>query len=106
MIEEMTWDTFAERYCETQQETPSGLARRLREQIDVYRPDGFFLAEAQLLDSSWLGTVVILPYGPRNTFNAVPNRPFSPRGLASDTSVAIGYITADEVPEHPLIQET
>ncbi len=98
-IDKMTWPDFAARYSKTQDETPEGLAKRLTAQIQTYVPDGFFLAEAQLLDSSWFGTVVILPFGPRNTFKTVPEHPFSPRGLASDTSVAIGWIDVKDVPK-------
>jgi hypothetical protein len=94
----MTWKQFAERYCDTQEQTPEGLAKILRGQIARWDNKGFFLAEAQLMDSSWLGQVVILPYGPQNTFKDIPEHPFSPRGLASDTSVAIGYIETDDVP--------
>lgn len=94
----MTWTSFSDRYCKTQKQTPEGLAEILRKQLDIYHPDGFFLAEAQLLDSSWLGQVVILPYGPDNTFKTIPDFPFSPRGLASDTSVAIGHVLAEDLP--------
>jgi hypothetical protein len=95
----MTWRQFAARYCDTQQSTVEQLRLRLREQVDRYTPDGFFLAEAQLFDSSWFGQVVSLPFGPRNTFKEVPDFPFTPRGLASDTSEAIGWIPAEEVPQ-------
>lgn len=95
-IDKMTWADFSARYCKSQEETPEGLSARLAKQIEVYEPDGFFIAEAQL---SWFGTVVILPFGPRNTFKTVPEYPFSPRGSASDTSVAIGWIDAKDVPK-------
>jgi hypothetical protein len=97
--DKMTWPNFAARYCKTQDETPEGLADRLAAQAVAYEPDGFFIAEAQLLDSSWFGQVVILPFGPRNTFKTVPDHPFSPRGLASDTSVAIGWVDVKDVPQ-------
>lgn len=94
----MTWYDFSSRYCKTQLQTPEVLARRLRKQIDQYEPEGFFLGEAQLFDSSWFGQVVILPFGPNNTFKKPPTKPFSPRGLASDTSMSIGYIERKDVP--------
>lgn len=97
-IDKMTWADFSARYCKSQDETPERLAARLRMHLHKYEPDGFFLAEAQLFDSSWFGTVVILPFGSQNTFKTVPDHPFSPRGLASDTSMAIGYIDAKDVP--------
>lgn len=93
------WKTFSERYCRTQQQTQNGLAEVLRKQIERFAPVGFFIAEAQDFGSSWFGTVVILPYGPNNTFKEIPTKPFTPRGLASDTSVAIMSILAGEVPE-------
>ena len=95
----MTWTEFAGRFCETQEQTPDGLAEVLRSQKVRFEPGGFFLAEVQLIGSSRLGSVVILPYGPRNTFKTIPDFPFSPRGLASDTSVAIGYIESGDVPQ-------
>ena len=97
-IDKMTWADFSARYCRTQAMDPESLAIRLSGQIPQYEPDGFFLAEAQLFDSSYFGQVVILPFGPQNTFKTVPDHPFSPRGLASDTSTAIGYIDAKDVP--------
>ena len=94
----MTWEEFATRYCETQEQTPEGLAELLCEKIKMFSPRGFFLGEAQIFGSSWFGQVVILPYGGKeNTFKEVPDHPFTPRGLASDTSVAIGYIDAADV---------
>lgn len=95
---ETNWKLFSERYCKTQEQTPEGLAEVMRGQVERYQPEGFILAEAQLMDSSYFGTVVILPFGPNNTHKHVPKRPFSPRGLASDTSVAIQHIPASEVP--------
>jgi hypothetical protein len=98
-VQKMTWDDFAARYCKTQVSTPEELAAVLREQLKRFGPRGFFLAEAQLMDSSYAGTVVILPFGgPENTYKEIPSRPFSPRGLASDTSVVIGYVDAGDVP--------
>lgn len=94
----VTWETFATRYCKTQMQTPEGLAEALRIQINQYNPEGFFMVEAQLFGSFYFGQVVILPYGPNNPFKTIPDHPFSPRGLESDTSVVIQHITADEVP--------
>lgn len=94
----MTWVEFATRYCETQESTPEQLAAQLRRQIGNLDPDGFFLAECQVMDSSRYHSVVILPYGAKCTFHGVPDKPFSPRGLASDMSVAIGWIPARLVP--------
>lgn len=94
----MNWEDFADRYCKTQEQVPEGLAEILRDQIARYSPDGFFMAECKMLGSSFCGQVVVLPFGPRNTFKSIPDHPFSPRGLASDMSVAIGSIKVEEVP--------
>lgn len=93
----MTWTEFSGLYCKTQACEPDELADKLTQQKEKYAPQGFFIAEAQLFDSTWFGQHVILPYGPNNTFRAVPTTPFSPRGLASDTSVAVGFIAAGDV---------
>lgn len=90
---EVTLTEFVDRYCKTQAQTPEGLITVLHGLSKKHNPDGFFLAEVQQLDSSRLGSVVILPYGPDNTFKGVPHDVyFSPRGLASDMSVAIMHI--------------
>lgn len=99
MVERYSFSQLALRYCERQDSTPQQLLERLSEQRAGMVPDGWFLAEAQLLDSSWMGSLVILPYGPNNTFKAVPDTPFSPRGLASDTSVAVAYMEVADLPE-------
>lgn len=93
-----TWEEFSSRYCETQDSTPEILLGTLRAQIAQYNPTGFFMGEAQLMDSSWYRQVVILPFGPRNTYKEPPESTFTPRGLASDTSVVIGWIPAEAVP--------
>lgn len=87
-----SFDELAKEYCERQQSTPTELRSILQSQIDRFNPDGWFLAECQVLDSSLLGSYVILPYGPNNTFRNVPDHPFSPRGLASDMSVAVAFL--------------
>ena len=98
-MKRMNWSEFATRYCETQEATPEGLVETLRDRVARFTPEGFFLAECQMMDSSRLGDTIILPFGPNNTFKSVPETPFSPRGLASDTSSAIGYIAAQDVPQ-------
>ncbi len=97
MIEQMPFSVFAEKYCERQQSTPEKLLDILRSQLAQYQCDGWFMGEAALMDSSWFGSRVIVPYGPNNTFKTIPDHPFSPRGLASDTSVVIGFLPADEI---------
>ncbi len=73
-------------YCESQQATPIEVCEILDRQVELYKPTGFMLLRCIDLSSSRLGTRVILPYGPNNTFKEPPDRPISPRGLASDMS--------------------
>jgi hypothetical protein len=60
--------------------------------------DGWMLLECQVMDGSRLGSLTILPYGPNNTFARVPDHPISPRGLASDMSVVVGVLPAENLP--------
>lgn len=73
-------------YCETQEAEPMDVMLKLQLQRETYRPTGFMLLRCVMLDSSYLGTRVIVPYGPNNTFKEPPDHPISPRGLASDMS--------------------
>ena len=96
----MTWADFSARYCKTQEQTPEGLLAMLRAQKERYQPLGFFLAECGMMDSSRFMSVVILPYGPNNTFKEAPpaDKYFSPRGLASDQSCNIGILPIESLP--------
>jgi hypothetical protein len=85
------------RYCGRQDNEPAALMSILRKQRENYRCEGWFLAENQMLGTAGFGTYVILPYGPNNTFQTVPHQPFSPRGLASDMSVAVAYALATDM---------
>jgi len=90
----MTFDEMAKLYCEKQESTPKELKQALQFQKQHYNPNGWMLLEAQDMSSSWLGQLVILPYGPNNTFKEPPAHPISPGGLASDMSVIIGVMPA------------
>lgn len=92
MIKELSFEEFAARYCERQEQTPEGLSAILAEQKRAYDPDGWMLLECQLMDSSRFGEYVILPFGPYNTFKEIPRHPISPRGLASDMSVVVAVM--------------
>lgn len=96
--ERYTYEQLARRYCDRQESTPAELLGTLQAQKERYQPDGFLLAEAQLMDSSYFGSLVIFPYGPNNTFKTIPTTPFSPRGLASDTSVVVAYMPVEDLP--------
>jgi hypothetical protein len=94
----MTFDEMAALYCERQESSPAGLLAILQNQKTTYRPDGWMLLECQVMDGSRLGSLTILPYGPNNTFARVPDHPISPRGLASDMSVVVGVLPAENLP--------
>jgi hypothetical protein len=96
---ELTFKDFAERYCERQQQTPEGLLKILQDQRRRFDCDGWLLAECQVMDSSFMGSLTILPFGPANSFKTIPDHPFSPRGLASDTSVVVAVLLATHLPE-------
>jgi hypothetical protein len=91
----LTYAEFAARYCELQEQTPDGLKAILQGQRDKYKPEGWFMLECQMLDSSRIGQLTILPYGPNNTFKTVPTHPVSPRGLASDMSTVCAVLPAN-----------
>ena len=98
-MKQMTWTEFSTLYCERQEQTPAGLRNVLAAQIVRFQPTGWMLLEAHDMSSSWLGSLVILPYGPNNTYKEPPTHPISPRGLASDMSVVIGLLPAEELPK-------
>ena len=88
----LTFPDFAKKYCSRQDCTVQNLENVLRLQKQQYNPDGWMMLECQVMDSSLFGSLVILPYGPRNSWKQVPQIPVSPRGLASDTSVVIAIL--------------
>jgi hypothetical protein len=55
------------------------------------------LLECVDLSSSRLGSYVILPYGPRNTYKEPPTKPISPRGLASDMSIVVAILKSEDL---------
>lgn len=93
----LTLDELVTAYCERQECEPEELKIRLEQQRNSYQPNGWILLECQVMDSSKLGTLTILPYGRNNTLKEVPEHPISPRGLASDTSVVIGVMPASSL---------
>ncbi len=93
---QVSWNEFAARYVERQVSTVDELRGKLEIQMGMYKPLGFFIAQCQMLGSSRLGSMVVLPYGPNNTFKTVPDFAFSPRGLASDMSTAEFFVTIED----------
>lgn len=96
-IETITFNELATRYCERQDSTPEQLLEVLRGQKQRYNPDGWFMLQCEMMDSSRMGELTILPYGPNNTFKTIPNHPVSPRGLASDMSCVVATMDASEI---------
>ena len=99
-MEKLTFVALARRWCDQVDIDPPGLLQTLKDQKVKWTPKGWFLAECQMLDSSQMGRLNLLPYGgPDNTFKEVPTRPFSPKGLASDMSVAVGFLLVEDLPD-------
>lgn len=94
----LTFDQFAAKYCERQEQTPEGLRAVLAAQKARYQPEGWFMLECEMMGSSWLGSLTILPYGPNNTWKTPPDHPVTPRGLASDMSCVCALLPASEIP--------
>jgi len=92
-----TFEEFAKLYCERQVQTPDGLREVLTAQKAKFNPAGWMLLECQMLDSSRMASLTILPYGPNNTYKEIPSHPISPRGLASDMSVVIMNLNGDSL---------
>jgi hypothetical protein len=88
---------FAAKYCERQEQTPEGLGDVLREQKARFAPVGWFMLECVQFDSSRLGSLVILPWGPNNTYKSPPEGAVSPRGLASDMSTVCAVLYAEDL---------
>lgn len=97
-MDNLTFDEFARRYCERQECEPDALKATLNAQKLRYAPTGWMLLECQVMDSSRMGSLVILPYGPSNTWKEPPTRPISPRGLASDMSTVAAILLAKDLP--------
>ena len=96
----LTFDQLASQYCERQLQTPGGLRETLKSKITQFQPTAFVLLECKMMDSSMLGSLTILPVGPNNTHKSVEqaaSHPISPRGLASDMSVVVGWVAAEEI---------
>ena len=98
MATRTTFTAMAIRYCNRQDSTPAALLAVLKDQRARFNPAGWFLAECQDMSSSHMGALVILPYGPENTFKQVPEHVFSPRGLASDMSTAVEFLAVEDLP--------
>lgn len=98
-MKRMTFDELAALYCARQEQTPHGLRLIFEAQRDQYQPDGWMLLECTMLDSSRLGSLTILPFGPNNTHKKClgEGEVMSPRGLASDMSVCIGWLDAGDL---------
>lgn len=99
MIEQLTFQEFARRYCERQDSTPESLRETLLAQKERFKPDGWILIQCVVLDSSRLGDFVILPYGGDATLKEIPpkDKLFSPRGLCSDLSKTVAFVSSADL---------
>ncbi len=77
------------RFCKRQDATLEQVYRHLDNILRRHDVVGWVLLQCVLLDSSRLGELVIMPYGPGCTLDVVPHKPISPRGLASDMSIVV-----------------
>lgn len=93
----LNFHDLAYAYCDRQVNTPHELLQTLNAQRIKYQPEGFLLLECHQLDSSYCGSLTIVPYGPNNSLKEIPAHPISPRGLASDMSVVIGVLPAERL---------
>lgn len=96
-IQPVTFAEAAEVYCARQMTTAAALRGTLALQKAKFNCDGWMLLECHMMDSSWLGSLTLMPFGPNNTYKAPVTHPLSPRGLASDTSLCIAVIPATEI---------
>lgn len=94
----LSFQEFAQKYCERQQSTPAQLWLTFNAQKATYKPTGWMLLENHMLGSRRCGDLTILPYGPNNSFKAIPDHPVSPRGLASDMSVVVAIMPVENHP--------
>lgn len=77
------------------EESPADLYPHLARHVEMLDPAGWFVGECQVLDSSSLGSTTVLPYGGRAAYQEPPVGVYSPRGLASDTSVVKGVLSRE-----------
>lgn len=99
-----TWTEFITRYQKDlgkradREADEQGLITGMLAAIERYKPVGFILLECQMLDSSSLGQLTVLPYGPNNTLKAIPDGPMSPKGMASDMAIVVSSLDVCDVP--------
>ena len=94
----MNFEHFARTYCERAENTPEDLLLTLQYQKTKFTPTGWVMLECLVMDTSCCGKYTIVPYGPQNTWKTIPDGYVSPRGLASDTSKAVNFLLAEDLP--------
>lgn len=98
-VESPDFRSFARRFSVNGGMPPSELLTTLQTQRKNLNPTGWMLIECPMVDSSHFGERTVIAYGPTCTIHEVPSHPFSPRGLASDMSVVVATLSADNLPE-------
>lgn len=88
-VETVSQEELVRRYCARQDATPEQVVERLVAIGKARMVSGWMLAECHQLDSSSMGTLTLVPWGPGCTFKEIPTHPFSPKGLASDMAVVV-----------------
>ena len=96
--EQPAFEQFARRYCDRAENNPADLLHALQQQREEFAPTGWVLLECLVMDASSCGAYTIVPYGPRNSWKRIPAGFVSPRGLASDTSKAVAFLLAEDLP--------
>lgn len=99
MPEILSFAEFARRYCERQDNDPENLLRIFQRHRAQYQPIGWMLLECQVFDSSDLGHLRILVYGPNNTYKELVTTPVSFDGLVSTTSVVVAVLPVENLPD-------
>lgn len=99
-VETLSQDAFIAKYTERQKSPTSDELRDImKAQKAKYQPVGWVMLQCEDMSSSRMGELTIFPYGPNNSLKEVPTRPVSPRGLASDMSMAVAICLAEGVPD-------
>jgi len=95
---------MARQYCERQEQEPLLFLQIIEDLEYKFHPLGFALLECQALDSSELGMLWVLPYGPNNTFKtleSIAQQPISRNGMASNMSIVKAYaVSSNSVTEN------
>lgn len=94
----VNYDQFDAMFRKGTDHPPDYLADALRTQAATYAPTGWFMLEVCDMWASRLGERRVVVYGENCTYKEVPTVAVSPRGLASDMSMVVAVLLADQLP--------